>query len=201
MLGITHLAIGASFGVFVAKSSGQPPTLLEWAALLVGSLAPDLDQGQALIARPGSLLSRFLPRGPRVLLDVLGLAASRLLRSLFGHRELVHWPLLAMSFIGGGILFQCSPLAWFGWGYVLHILADSCTRGGVPLLAPFSRKRICFLTLRTGSWPEYGLAVGLWIYVINAGYGLLPPITRHWLGRYAALVTHGAADQFRPERY
>lgn len=189
MVAFTHIAIGASFGVLVGTCTGQPPSLLEWASLLVGSLAPDLDQGNALIARPGSLLSRFLPRGPRVLLDTFGLALSKLLLALFGHRNFLHWPLLAVLFIGCGILFAFDPLVWFGWGYLLHILADACTRGGSPLLAPFLRRRFSLVPLRTGSWPEYGLALGLWAYVAAEGYALLPAITRHWLERYASLVT------------
>src|SRR5829696_7196576 len=162
MLGITHIAIGTSFGVLVLTTTGQMPTPLEWTSLLVGSLAPDLDQGNALISRPGSLLCRFLPKGPRILLDTFGLAASKLLFALFGHRNFIHWPLLAMTFIGCGILFKFRPLTWFGWGYLFHILADSCTKGGTPLLAPFLRKRFSLLPLRTGSWPEHVLALGLW---------------------------------------
>src|SRR3954467_14384951 len=119
MLGITHIAIGTSFGVLVSTTTGQMPTPLEWTSLLVGSLAPDLDQGNALISRPGSLLFRFLPKGPRIFLDVLGMAASKLLFTLFGHRNFIHWPVLALSFIGGGILFDFAPLVWFGWGYLL----------------------------------------------------------------------------------
>ncbi len=189
MLGITHVAIGTSFGVLVATTTDEPLTLLEWTSLLVGSLAPDLDQGNALISRPGSLLFRFLPKGPRVFLDVLGMAASKLLFSLFGHRNFIHWPVLALSFIGCGILFEFAPLVWFGWGFLLHIVADACTRGGAPLLGPFSRRRFCLFPLRTGSWPECGLAIGLWVYTAGAGYALLPPITREWLERYASLLT------------
>ena len=132
MLGITHVAIGASFGVLVATTTDEPLTLSEWGFLLIGSLAPDLDQGNALISRPGSLLFRFLPRGPRVFLDVIGLAVSKLLSTLFGHRNFIHWPVLGMSFIGCGILSGLHPLIWFGWGYLLHIVADACTRGGCP---------------------------------------------------------------------
>src|SRR3954469_13170499 len=115
MLGITHIAIGTSFGVLVSTTTGHMPTPLDWTSLLVGSLAPDLDQGNALIARPGSLLFRFLPRGPRILLDTLGLGTSKLLFRLLGHRNFVHWPLLGLLFIGSGILFAYSPLVWFGW--------------------------------------------------------------------------------------
>ena len=189
MLGITHVAIGAAFGVLVATTTDEPLTLSEWGFLLIGSLAPDVDQGNALISRPGSLLFRFLPRGPRVFLDVIGLAVSKLLSTLFGHRNFIHRPVLGMSFIGCGILSGLHPLIWFGWGYLLHIVADACTSGGAPLLGPFSRRRFCLIPLRTGSWQEFGLAVGLWAYTAVAGNALLPAITREWLGRYASLLT------------
>jgi inner membrane protein len=201
MLGLTHIAIGTSFGVLVATSTDQAPTFWEWTALLVGSLAPDLDEGHALIARPGSILARFLPKTLRIILDGIGLAVSAFCLWLFGHRQLLHWPIVALALIASGLVLEFSPLVWFGWGYLLHILADGCTRGGVPLWAPLSRKRVCFFRLRTGSWKERGLAVGLWAYIAYAGFGLLPPITQEWLARYGSIATHGVDGQPRHGRY
>ena len=93
MLGSTHIAIGTSFGVLVTTTTGEPLTPLEWTSLLVGSLAPDLDQGNALISRPGSLLFRFLPKGPRNSYSTFRNGPSKLLFALFGHRNFIHWPL------------------------------------------------------------------------------------------------------------
>ena len=60
-----------------------------------------------------------------------------------------------------------APLLWLlaAGGVIVHIACDVVTRGGVPFLRPFTRRRFCLKLFSVGGWGE-GIA-GL------LGYGLL----------------------------
>lgn len=70
--------------------------------------------------------------------------------------------------------------AIIGWGSLCHLLTDAVTKGGIPLFAPFSRKRYALGLFRTN-----GLAEGLLSVVFVVGFlaaagaalGELPPTT------------------------
>lgn len=58
-----------------------------------------------------------------------------------------------------------SPLLYTAaasWGWLSHMLADTCTRGGVPWLKPFTGKRYSWNLCLTGSWREW-IIVALWL--------------------------------------
>ena len=200
MMGATHIAVSVTFGILVASNTDLVLEPLSWLFLLIGTLAPDLDSGNALISKPGSLFDRFLPRSLVVLLDTIGVALSKVVKMLFGHRTAVHWPIWAIVFIIAGQAFQWNWLLWFGWGYLLHILGDFCTKAGAPLFGPLYCKNIKWSPMRTGSWMERCLAICLWTYIVFAGQAVLPTAAQDWLQRYSQIAINEVADGFRENR-
>lgn len=185
MLGRTHISIGLAALTytmptltFPAPPNGQ--ALLTFgaaiAAVVLGSLAPDLDQ-------PGSTLSRDIA-GPfgmsRIMALIGGIGALYLnqrfhihplvtlagiillVMALIKHRGITH-SIFGLMIAGYGMYMVqendiyihyigVSILTPFLLGYGLHIIADILA-GGVSLLYPFVKKtvRIPFFSIRTGS--------------------------------------------------
>ncbi len=168
MKGTNHIATGI---ISAGLSPFTPAAPLEWAALVIGSVAPDIDAGGGLIAKP----SNFLPAAaknaaPVKLLDGATSALSRLIRRVFGHRNFTHWPVIGLALAVIGWKSGITWLIWFGMGYVVHILGDAITKSGVPLLGPVITKDIRLLPkalcLTTGSFFEgWLLSALLWGYI------------------------------------
>jgi len=183
MTGQTHVAIAAAATLAYAAATGDNPTAAGWLAVVIGSLAPDID-GAGAIARPGSLFGRLIPRWLARLLDNIGLAVSGLVRHIFGHRNAIHWP------VWGAIMMLLAHnlglvwLWWFGWGYVWHIAGDFCTKSGVPIFGPVINNDIKWSPLKTGTWPEYVLSLSLWGVIFYYGWGYVPDQARYWLVKF-----------------
>jgi hypothetical protein len=62
-----------------------------------------------------------------------------------------------------------------------HILADGCTKSGVPLFGPFWTKDIRWSPLKTGTWAEAVLATALWGFVGWQGWAMLTGSAQYWL--------------------
>jgi len=73
---------------------------------------------------------------------------------------------------------------WFGWGYLWHILADFCTKKGVPLFGPIKTEFIGWSSLRTGSPFEALIFISFLCLTLILGWPLLPVPTRYWLEHY-----------------
>jgi membrane-bound metal-dependent hydrolase YbcI (DUF457 family) len=100
-----------------------------------------------------------------VLPDVIDMSVSLRNDTLFSkiHRTLSHWWALWLALIG---LIWVTPmpvifgvyvadvLLWLCYGSVVHIVLDSLTYGGVPLLNPF-KQSFGFRFFPTGSPAEY----------------------------------------------
>jgi inner membrane protein len=186
MTGTTHVAIAAAATIAYSLATGDSPDVAGWIAVIIGSLAPDIDSGGGTIARPGSLVGRLLPRWLSWLLDKIGLAISGLIRSLLGHRAATHWPVWAVVFMLLGHNLGMAWLWWFGFGYLFHIVGDFCTKSGVPLFGPLWTKDFSCSPLRTGTWPEYVLVgPACWGFIFWQGWAFLPQEARAWLGRFA----------------
>ncbi len=134
---------------------------------IVGSLIPDMDQAS-------NRLWDLLPAG-----DYLGKVFRRLFLS---HRTLSH------SVLGGFLLYKIlewllpkllNPahidseivMASIMIGFVSHLLADSLTKEGLPLLFPFKFKfgfpPLSFLRITTGSWAENFLVLpSVAVYIV-----------------------------------
>jgi membrane-bound metal-dependent hydrolase YbcI (DUF457 family) len=171
MQGKNHLALalaaplGLSLFPATANLIGLPPDILAWAGLALGSLAPDIDGGGA-IARPSKFLPSLIPEPILDVLDRIGLTISKIVRALVGHRGATHWPVWGVAMVWAGFHWGWPWLAWFGIGYLLHILGDALTVQGVPVLGPLISKKFSLLPLRTGGRLETFFGGVLWLAVV-----------------------------------
>lgn len=158
------------------------PREISWLALLLGSIAPDLDEDGSSISKPGTLLRAALPKTFCDILDSLGMAVSKVIKLVFGHRGLLHWPILAVVIMGLGLRYGVPWLYWFGIGYVTHVAADACTVSGVPLFAPIRRDCVSWSSMKTGGAAEriivilFGLFMVWWGISTGARLNPGPPL-------------------------
>ena len=162
------------------------------------ALLPDIDSGQNLLkslVRAGDQprgvqflfgrmpRKRSLYRSVYVTLGVIEVGIRSLLVKIFNvldwllpHRGPAHYPVTALL-LGYGI-YRAS-LAYnfseiyaivFTAGYLSHIVADSLTRAGIPLLGPIYRKRLHLLPKRLRVRTQRGMSASerLWVVVIVA---------------------------------
>lgn len=168
MQGKNHVAL--ALAIPLASTWLIPPGLLPasvwgWGGLIIGSLAPDMD-GEGSIAYWGNWLPRYITPRPVIgLLNWLGQTTSSIIRSIFGHRNALHWPVLALAMALAGVYFGLEWLLWFGLGYGLHIFGDSLTKSGVPLFGPVWQADISFTPMVTGKFTESAFGVLLWLFV------------------------------------
>lgn len=156
MMGTTHMAFSGALFLSL-KLLGLPATVdLAFFALLLGSVFPDIDHPQGLLASNSGLF-HWVSKG---------------VSHTFGHRGPVH-SLLASVLVGLAVLATCEYLALGSWvafafwfGYATHLLGDSLTPSGIAWLYPLSAGRLRG-PLRTGSGPEKLLFFTL---ILVAGY-------------------------------
>lgn len=139
MKGKAHLTTGIVTGVIGAILSTPLQTSLPLSLICmpigsaIGSLTPDIDLPTSKI---GHIIKPF----------------SKLINKVFGHRTITHaplWliPLLIFWYLFPNIISNPSYLflQWLLFGYILgfasHLLSDSMTMGGIPLLYPIKKKR------------------------------------------------------------
>lgn len=169
----THILIGLSGVVLCGHVAELTPSPLGLFAVIVGSLAPDID-GEGSIKRPGFLIKPFIGWRLANALDAIFEVFARLIARALGHRGFLHAPLLGLAFLVVGSLAGMDWLYWFGLGYALHIYGDYMTYFGVPVFSPFSKRTYSGCNLRVGSTKEKMLAGLMLPAVIVAGWPLLP---------------------------
>lgn len=138
------------------------------------ALLPDVDTRHSQFRRVLGLDSGRLYKAlqqeddlPLMLLNLLRLPFAWLLDFvawLLPHRGPTHWLIVALLLIGGFYYLTVQqgwpPLYWvaFTTGYLSHLLADSCTKAGVKLGAPFWQGAVHLLPrplrIRTGGAGE-----------------------------------------------
>lgn len=167
----THQIAGV--GLAVVTAAALDATASSAAVLLagawLGSLLPDADRAGSRIYRARRLERRAWP------LRIVGRLARLPLRLLIllGHRGLTH-SLLATATVTAAAFALASAVvpslahevaAGIAIGYLAHVAADACTPGGVPLLAPLSKRRRHLLPrparIPTGSLRELAVAAAL----------------------------------------
>ncbi len=189
MLAHTHIALGIATGLAIVHfTDTAAPSSVELVALILGSLAPDIDSSNSLIGKPGQMLERFLPKGPRKILDFCGGTITKSVNRIFGHRGFFHWSVLALGFIVFGLWFDRLWICWFGLGYLSHVIGDFFTPQGSPVFAPLYWKCVSGASIKTGSWSESFISILLWVYICWTGFGYLPGETQRWLNRYREIA-------------
>jgi len=153
MTAATHVLVALASVGLERCFTGLAPSLLSLPIIVLGSLAPDVDN-QGAIVRWGRWLEPWVGESIASMIEAPLLALSDITRSVFGHRGFLHTPIFcAILFTAGGVL-KWEWLIHFAWGYATHIAADCCTVSGVPLLGPFDNRRVSILPIRTGSMGE-----------------------------------------------
>ncbi len=101
---------------------------------------------------------------------------------LFKHRTFTHWIPL---WIGAAwAIWHYQPFAWYGecfaLGFIasglLHIIVDSCSKSGIPLIWPYGKSRLKLATYSTGGFSEWVFALvfvlgfsALILFMLNSG--------------------------------
>lgn len=144
MMGTTHRcgAVAAACGLAFATQMPLPELAVVAGTGIVGSLFPDIDH-------KNSTISRKLP------------AVSWLARLFSTHRGLFHSPelyLLLWLLLIPVMKVYAGIVEWAIMGMFLgianHLVLDACTKDGIPLLFPFSKKCFHILSIRTNSVGE-----------------------------------------------
>ena len=134
-----------------------------WACAL-GSILPDIDS-------PSSMISKCIPILPTLVCKI------------FGHRGLFHAPIVPLLAYGMTKIFESMmseityvALSGIFIGYVLHLLQDSFTIGGVPIFYPFSSYKLNFSCARSGSFWNYPTTCFLVVLcIVCCIYGVKTP--------------------------
>ena len=136
MMAVSHMVMGAALWAVSAKLGGANPAEPQaLGAAVLGALLPDIDHPQSWAGRKLRVVS--VP-----------------LSLLVGHRGVTH---SALAVIGCLAVLATMGMGWMAApvviGYLSHLLADSLTPSGVPLLWP-SRRRFTLNLCETGSLVE-----------------------------------------------
>lgn len=114
--GITHTAIAISFYFYLFGFN-----LFNMAAIIVGSLLPDIDT-------PYSLLGKY-----------------NILSHAMKHRGITH-TLIGMLIFALFVYVLFGNFVWgFVFGYILHLIFDTITPMGIMWLYPYNKKYYSFL--------------------------------------------------------
>jgi inner membrane protein len=151
MTGKTHAAIGAAYGMTLIYQLSLDANAASFilAGCVLGSLLPDIDHPHSHIRRRAGKLG--------------------LMMFWVQHRGFMHSLAIAML-----VLAVCSfnPMIGLsiGGGYLLHVLTDGMTRTGVPLLWPFTQRRLHVLPssirITTGKVADTVIYLLMLIFVI-----------------------------------
>lgn len=149
MNGYTHKIGGTCAGITAVTLALQQPISPEKLAVsafiiagaAVGSLLPDIDHKNSTISKKHKITAWIFTH-------------------LFEHRGFTHAPLIQLLFSAllfylgrelSGIIGYCYLGTVIGLtiGLLSHTLLDMLTVGGIPLLYPFSKKKIHLMNLKT----------------------------------------------------
>jgi membrane-bound metal-dependent hydrolase YbcI (DUF457 family) len=180
---VTHQIAGvglAGVSVAVTDPRGASAVVLI-AGAWIGSLLPDADLAGARVYRR----TRFERRAPLLWIVGLLLRLPVRLLTLLPHRGFTHsMPACALAAVLSALAaslvdpdLAVATTAGVAVGYGAHVAADACTPSGVPLWAPFSRRRRWLLPararIRTGSAREYVSLVVLGVLLCFAALPFL----------------------------
>lgn len=167
MKGTTHLACGLASSLYLAPKivtyagsigiRAPYSFVLITCGTLIGSLIPDIDTPRSKIGKKFPVSSHLIGFfiGHRTLFHSLIIPAFLLILTYIVKRmELV--PLYPVLFLVGSV----------DLGYILHIILDSLTKEGVPLLYPFSDRCFGLKLIREGGVIDY--LIGFILFAVAA---------------------------------
>lgn len=143
--------------------------------VLFGALLPDIDHPNSILGRRCVLVSNTLHRwcGHRSIThSILGLVLILALCAGLGSLIIAVCGSQGIVFVASSMTMLHLALFSLLFGYALHLLADSLTKEGIPLLWPY-KKRYGLIPLvafrfRVGTWTEHVL---LWSFIFCVGVG------------------------------
>lgn len=178
----THRLGGFAAGMAIAAGTNAalPATALIVTMAVLGSLLPDIDNRHSSISRKWRLISGIFALGQkiiRIISKALPKKAGEHIRSLIGHRGITHSLTAVLLFsaltymIVRAVHFPMARLCAIAvaGGVASHILLDILA-GGVPLLMPFSTKRICLARIKTGGLAEWCFRITIIIIFTYVGW-------------------------------
>lgn len=131
----THLITSTTLGLGLAKLIHLPFSLDYYAGICLGALLPDIDEPNSYIGRRS-------------------FGIGKIINKLFGHRGLTHSLPFTAVVSSGIIFFPNTFMIGISLGYLFHILEDAFSVSGVPLFAPFSKKKYKIPVYRTSKISE-----------------------------------------------
>ncbi len=172
-----HLSGPAILGAPTPPTADQLALkVIFYAVAALGALVPDIDNARSTLGKRMGIVSKVIQKhaGHREIFhSLVGLALTAAV--IWGVQQGVAlglrrlgWPLTAEALVANVALIALLV------GYVLHLVADSLTLGGVPWLWPW-HKRFGFppvrsLRFRSGSWAEPVVVVAVAVAVIVGLY-------------------------------
>lgn len=137
----SHLIVSSClFAVVVELTQLQwqltPHLIIGFAAVLIGTLLPDIDHPKSWVGKRVKVLSY-----PIII--------------IFGHRGITHSLLMVSALVFAAYSLDNWILYWVTIGYAGHLLGDYLTDSGIPLLYPLKRNYRFVLTGSTGGISEH----------------------------------------------
>lgn len=149
----THILTGLLAGGTILLQQPDPQLSL-LSAVFIGSLIPDIDEPNSYAGRRN--------RG-----------TSHLIKALFGHRGITHtlFGLFISNIVILGVIYyyklDIQYLYYFDIGILIgHFLLDLITKDGIPLFAPFYKKRIKIPIFTVGGFGEFVFRTFIFIGLI-----------------------------------
>jgi len=170
MNGFTHL-LGGATALLIANHYGYAElNAVNLTVVSLSALFPDLDAGASTFTRPTSWLPFGI--GKKISSHVVDGAAGAVgwaARKTLGHRGILHYPLFYVTIAGimfiaqrQGYEFSVEIARVFLAGAGSHLALDWLTTRSIPLLAPFSKRKIALpLRVKTGGWLENLVSLAL----------------------------------------
>lgn len=184
MTGATHRLGGIAVGILIVNVAGMQEPIGEAAVVagsLLGSLLPDIDNPRSSISYQWPVLRMIVGIGQgavRLLAAALPGKMRKRVRSMAGHRGIIHSPCIAvflflLILLAGKVLHLDTGLFALGLfaGMLSHIFLDMFS-GGAPLGMPFTTERVTLARIKTGGaveWMIRSIAVVAIAYKFGGG--------------------------------
>lgn len=149
MNGYTHKIGGTSAGLLATSLASNIPYSPEkfivagtiMAGSIIGSLLPDIDHKNSTISKKHKILSWFI----RLVCDHRGITHAPLVQAVL-IMSLLYLGRDASNIVGYAYI---GFVVGLGIGIFNHLFLDLLTVSGIPLLYPFTKKKIHLMTLNT----------------------------------------------------